>query len=316
MSLTIKPGCTTEVPEPATGFRVAPGCTVESLDPPVLSLSIDSEVGSIVLEWTQTAAPTTNEISRNQNDGGFSLLAAQSGALVEYEDVDGIGSGDVWCYTVKGISGSVESDPSNIACAVRDMIFLGTAVSQPTWQIAFGDFAPDDPSNLTSAQFPGLKRTGNLYMDTCALLTSTSYNFDSLVKVYGTANFAFSGMAILALPSVTDIDGILECGLMPNLTTLSAPALVNVNGDINADGCTSLVNVDLSSLIMQNGRSYNFDNCALSAASVNHILARAVASGVTSASIVMDNGTSVAPTGQGILDKAALLLAGNNVDTN
>jgi len=188
-------------------------------------------------------------------------------------------------------------------------------VSQPTWRIAFGDFAADDPSNLTTVAFANLKRvTGTLYLDGCSILTS--FNLSSLVKVGVALNFSLSAMATVSLPALTDIEGgDFEMGLAPNMTSLSAPNLVNVSGNISAD-TTPLVTVNLSSLIMRNGKSYNFDNAALSAASVNHILARGVASGITSATIVLDNGTSAAPSGQGIADKAALILAGNTVNTN
>jgi len=287
---------------------------------PVMDLDIESESDNIIVDWEQATTPQTDEIWRSINGGAYAEAAAVSGSLDTYADASPMASGDKWCYKVRAVSGSVESDFSNEYCAVREMIFLGSgAVSQPTWRIAFGDFAADDPSNLTTVAFANLKRvTGTLYLDGCSILTS--FNLASLVKVGVALNFSLSAMAAISLPSLTDIEaGDFEMGICPNLTTLSAPNLVNVNGDINADSSTNLVNVDLSSLILQNGRNYRFDNCALSAASVEHILARAIASGVTSATIVMDNGSSVGFAGisaQGQADYTALNSAGNSVDLN
>ena len=54
----------------------------------------------------------------------------------------------------------------------------------------------------------------------------------------------------------------------------------------------------------------------LPALQVNAILANAVANGMTGGIIGLDWPGNAAPTGQGIIDKAALILAGNTVTTN
>ncbi|HEU0047674.1 MAG TPA: hypothetical protein VFQ43_08730, partial [Nitrososphaera sp.] len=117
-------------------------------------------------------------------------------------------------------------------------------------------------------------------------------------------------------PVLRFIGGTFEMGITPNVVTLNMPALVTLAGDMNCDSCLQLVNVILTHFVMENGRNYRFDNCALNAASVNHILARGVASGITSTLIDLSAGTNAAPTGQGVIDKAALITAGNSVSTN
>ena len=83
------------------------------------------------------------------------------------------------------------------------------------------------------------------------------------------------------------------------------------------NGCTSLTTVSFPLYLPTDGAIINFSDCALTAASVNHILARAIANaGYVTGIINTSGGTSAAPSGQGIADKAALILRGCTVTTN
>jgi len=62
--------------------------------------------------------------------------------------------------------------------------------------------------------------------------------------------------------------------------------------------------------------AFVFTNNALSADTVNVILARAVANTGFVGTIQLDGGTNAAPTGQGITDKATLLTRGVTLTTN
>ena len=221
-------------------------------------------------------------------------------------------SGDTRCFKVRAVSGGLQSGFSNEWCVVRDMIYPGTgAASQPTWRIAFGDFASDDITLVTSVAFANLKRcTGHLYLDGGSILASA--NLDALVKV-DLAIFLSGSMAItsISLPALTTVNGQAATLVMYNGVT---PTMIQMA--VLFDGCSSLTAVSIPNLVYQNGRGYLFDGCALNATSVNAILARARASGVTGAFITLDGGTNAAPTGQGIADKAFLLAAGNSVSTN
>ena len=123
-----------------------------------------------------------------------------------------------------------------------------------------------------------------------------------------------------------------------SLTTISAPLLGVVGGSVNFTSNAALVTLDLSALtsaggvfvqsnaaltsvlipdfLPTDGRNLLFDGNALDATSVNLVLARCVAAGVTTCTINLSGGTNSAPTGQGIIDAAALVLAGNTVTTN
>lgn len=106
-----------------------------------------------------------------------------------------------------------------------------------------------------------------------------------------------------------------------SLIQFDAPLLVD--GGTVVSGFTIkdnplLVAIDLSSLIMDAGKTYDFRNNALAEGDVNAILARGAASlpGFTGGSLLLQGGTNHAPTGQGIIDAAAIAGNGNIVTTN
>jgi len=245
-------------------FTTVPG--ESSLDP-ILTLGTDSVLGAIQLDWDIHAT----------------------------DILDVMNPGDVWCYKVRGKT-PTEGNFSNVACAVRDKIFLGTgAVAYPTWQIAFGDLVSDDITLVTSLDLSGLRAVigGTLSLD--ASFALTSLDLTNLISISGEFHL-----------SVTTI------------TTLSLPNFSTLGGDLFFDN-TALVSVSMPVLVMLNGNTYAFDSSALDAASVEGILARGIASGVTSATIRLDGGTNAGLASlsiQGQADYAVLVLAGNSVSVN
>lgn len=264
-------------------------------DIPVLILTIDSEPSNIKLQWGQIL-PEINEIWQSIDGAEFSLLASIPGGSF-YNDTSGaMPSGEIRCFKVRGVNGGINGDFSNIACAVRDKIFLGAgAVSYPTWQLAFGDLASDDITLVTTLDFSGLRAVigGSLFLDASFVLSSV--DLSNLILVSGSIHFSAS-----------------------SLTSLSLPLLVTIGGDLLADN-TALISVSIPALTLFNGSIYAFDGSALNAASVAGILARGIASGVTSATIRLDGGTNAglsSLSAQGQLDYAALVTAGNTMTSN
>jgi len=95
------------------------------------------------------------------------------------------------------------------------------------------------------------------------------------------------------------------------------PELASVNANFNCYSNSSLTAVDLSSYLPTNDTHQNFFNCALTAASVNHILARCVANpAYVSGFVRLGGGANAAPTGQGITDTAILIERGVVAFTN
>lgn len=102
------------------------------------------------------------------------------------------------------------------------------------------------------------------------------------------------------------------CSLM---TSLVFSVLVAIGGNLSVT-CNVLTHFSAPSWLPTNGSTIDLSGCALAAESVNHILARCVAAGVTTCTINVSGGTNAAPTEDGVADKAALILAGNSVTTN
>jgi len=256
---------------------------------PVLVLN-GSSPSSIFVQFTQETEPESTEIWRSDNGGSYALIATIDGALTEYADVAGIPSGAVWCYKVRGVIGETNGEFSNVGCAVRDMSILDVGVvAHPTWMLAFGILAFDDPTLVTSLDLSGL-----LYVEDAFALDNTqalaSLNLDSLAVVGGEFNFTASALhGALSLPALATVGGDLTF-TFAEMSSLSLPVLASVAGNIECDSCPNLVTVYIPNFIMADGSSYHFDNCPLSVASIEHILARAIASGVVSATISLDSG--------------------------
>ncbi len=140
-------------------------------------------------------------------------------------------------------------------------------------------------TGLTSVSCPLLTAVGNGFiLRSCTSLSSLSA---PLLQSGG------SGIAV-------DVRG-------SSLAALSLPSLGNISGDLVATGSTSLTSVSFPSFTPTNGKQILFSDCALTAASVNHILARCVANaGYVTGLVDLSLGTSSAPTGQGVTDKNTL----------
>lgn len=267
-----------------------------------------------------------SEVWRNQNDAGFSLFDTISGeteqnpslllsiesvpsdirlnwdSLAYVDSTPGIAAGDVWCYKVRSSIPSV-GNFSNEACVVRDQFFpfnTGFVINHPTWQIAFGDFAPADNVDVTDIDLSGLRAVigGNLFLD--SLFVINNLDLSSLIRVTGDLHFSLEGF------------------FGGTLTVLNLPSLVTVGGDLFCDN-TAFTSVSIPNLVMHNGGTYAFDSNGLDIPSVEGILARGIASGVTSASIFLDGGTNAglsSLSAQAQADYATLVGLGNTVSTN
>lgn len=420
-------------------------------------ISNASASNSIIITWSQSTAPTTNQVWRSINGGVFALLTTVAGALTTATDPGVIPANTIYTYKIRACNGANCSSFSTTVSIGRDLApVAGAALSYPDLVLHLGNFElSGDAANLISFSAPVLRRVkGNIRFIACTLLTSitltalvtvdtdleissgtavtgvslpalqtvgnsfivgflaaltsfsapvlqsvggtitmttnsaalTSISFPALVTVGVDAEIEFNnGLATLSAPLLQTVGGILNIGSNPALTTitltvlntvsgdlfinlntalttLSVPALVTVgialtlsgntvitsysfpaltsigdlwsstsctalasvsapvlsttNSDINFNACTSLVTMTIPVIIFTDGVLISFNNCAMSAATVNLILHRGVVSGDTSCDFELDGGTSAAPSGAGIADKATLVIAGNTVNTN
>lgn len=215
-------------------------------------------------------------------------LATQSGPS-SFTYFDTISEGGFAFNTVTGLITVSLPNLTDISGAAWSSLFAAscpdlTSISAPLLASIQDDIFIDANPKLTTVDLNSLVVAGRgLKISTSALLTSILLN--ALVSI------------------AKDVDFISN----PSLTTLNFPSLTTVGGDWNADSSTALTTVNLPQFLPTDGKVVSFSGCALNAASVNQILARAVANaGYVSGGIFTQGGTSAAPTGQGIVDKATL----------
>jgi len=191
-------------------------------------------------------------------------------------------------------------------------------------------------SGKTELTYPTLLSGGGIYIESsqltllsCPLMTEAD-GIDLITSDFVTINlpsletadyFAFNDnvdLVNLNLDSLVTLGaGDLYGRDCSNLVSLQLPSLVTISGGVTMNGCVSLTTVSFPLYLPTNGAIINFSDCALTAASVNHILARAVANaGYVTGTIDTSLGTNAAPTGQGIADKATLIGRGCTVTTN
>ena len=164
---------------------------------------------------------------------------------------------------------------------------------------------------------------GNLVGRSCAALTSVV--FTSLATIGAGLDMTLETLlAALSFPALTSVGGVSGGDIVfngcPALVSASFPALTTTNPInffvINGSSCAAFTTISIPQLVITDGFIVTFDSCLLSAASVNQVLARGIASGVTATDFELNSPGNAAPSGQGVVDKAALILAGNTCNTN
>jgi hypothetical protein len=144
-------------------------------------------------------------------------------------------------------------------------------------------------------------------------LTSDLTVFDGIVQFKKSNN-----LVSLSFPNLTTFgqiaDGLFLIDQCPQLQSVSLPLVVTAPGSPGAGFSAFifstnplLTTINLSSWVPVNNVQYVFSGNALSASTVNSLLARCVANaGFVSGLIDVSGGTSSAPTGQGAADKITL----------
>lgn len=123
--------------------------------------------------------------------------------------------------------------------------------------------------------------------------------------------------AVLSNSTVTEVWGDITFQNNEDVQELHLTGLEVVGAGFNVADNPALSVIELSALT-HCGFVLLFRNNQLSAASVNHILAKLVTAndGQWAGSVQLDGGPNAAPTGQGIIDAATLVSRGANVYTN
>ena len=244
------------------------------------------------------------------------------------------------------------SSSGSVACAPTSMPGL-TSLSFPELVSCAGNFAPTTMAILTTLNLPLLNDvTGIFGPTTMAALTTLSA---PALKWVG-QNFGPTTMAALTtfnFPSLVYVEGGFQPGTMASLTTISMPALKKIGSSITISGMASLTTVSMPAvevygagitmttglgslssvtlgtpgtlkLFASSSSTINISGQALNAATVNGILALLVSLDGTNGTTLwgagktvnLSGGTSAAPSGQGIVDKATLVARTATVTTN
>ena len=166
--------------------------------------------------------------------------------------------------------------------------------------------------SLVTASFPNLlsvdedgQLDSEFQISGCEALTSVSFPKLEIVgcqlRIDGNTS-----LVTINLTALEEANGLfIESAA---ITSLDLSALVTVGGsNIAISGNTALESIDLSSFVPTSGGEFYFAGNALTAASVNAILARFVANAAfVSGQIDLSGGTNAAPTGQGLTDVTTL----------
>jgi hypothetical protein len=191
--------------------------------------------------------------------------------------------------------------------------------SLPELETVGGAFILYNHTNLSSLNLPKLKSVGDAadFVDGADSLISVSFpsleTAGDLYAAYGCPN-----LTSISYPAFKQALGnklvIYNC---PLLTTVSFPSFISSNSEIDIT-FNGIVDLSLPSFVPINGIDIFVGSNSLNAASVNHILARAVANpAYVSGTIDLANQTpSQPPTGQGVLDVTTLQNRGVTVLTD
>lgn len=173
--------------------------------------------------------------------------------------------------------------------------------------------------SLASLSFPNLvsvldEFNPELIISNCVNLVSIDLPKLALIET----NLLITGctnLTTINLPALEEANGLyIESSA---ITSLDLSALVTIGENIEVTGNTVLESIDLSSLVPTSGGEFYFSWNALTAESVNAILARFVANAeFVSGTVDLSGGTNAAPTGQGLLDCATLTARGVSVTAN
>lgn len=191
-------------------------------------------------------------------------------------------------------------------------------ISAPILSTVGGQVDLQSNANLASFSAPLLSSTGlDLFVNGNGSLTSLSLPSLTSIGLQFTMNTNV-GLTSISLPLLATIGfGPLDLSGNPALTVVTLTSLTKINGtDITMTPSPALTTFSIPVLKYTDNSVLDWTGDALLVASVNQILARGVASGVVSCDFELIGGTNAPPAGQGLIDKAALITAGNIVNTN
>ena len=155
---------------------------------------------------------------------------------------------------------------------------------------------------------------------------ATTVTFEATVyeRQDGTANLPYltfdsnTTVTTLSWPNATGIDNYVYIARNTALVTVSMPNVVTIGGGPDCADNSALTTLVLTNWIPNNSDNLliEFQNNALTQASVDHVLARCVASPTWNKVLKLEGGTNATPSAAGLADKATLVGRGATVTNN
>ena len=223
--------------------------------PAPLSITIDLASASdhIVVNWTQGAAPTTNEIWRDVNGFGFVLFATVAGGITTITDPGVMANGDLYTYKVRACNGATCSTFSSEIAVGYNLVASGTGL-YPSLFLVIGSFFMYLPTPTVSA--PNLVKV-DAAIDASNNVTLTTLNLPALVTVGG--NFRVNqctSLASLTSTALQTVGGDFLFGQNP-ITALDFPALLSTGGTFSPNGMAGLLTLNIP-LLASTGQHFSF----------------------------------------------------------
>lgn len=161
-------------------------------------------------------------------------------------------------------------------------------------------------TSLTFRQKSLFAVSDGIYIESCPSITSVSFPNLTTSPSYGYLLTANNSLASISFPVLTSAEPTSSTSVPmfyivgnPLLTTITMPSVV--------------FGLNIFSAMVD----YNFSGNALNQATVDNILARAVASPTLTAGLLqLDGGTNSPPSAAGLVDKNTLITRGMLVNTN
>lgn len=222
--------------------------------PTNLQINPASSNGNTAMSWSQSAAPTTNEIWRSTNSGvSYNLFDTVAGAVTSYTDVSTIpGSGEYY-YKVRGCNTTCCSsftDPAGVFNGLDRTVNTGTVTySFPFLQMVYGTLIVGNELALTTFSTPKL----HTIKTDCVLINLpvlTSVDFTSLSSCGGGCGVFDSPLIVtVAFPAMVTAGGFFGAARNDLLVNFSAPMITTIGGDLQIYQNPVIGAVSLPSLV-------------------------------------------------------------------
>lgn len=205
---------------------------------------------------------------------------------------------------------------------------LLTTLEANVLRFVMGAFGPSSMAALTTLRFDALETVG-LNFQASSMAALTTFSFAALRTVGGLINInTMASLTAINLPALQYVGGIFQTSFMAACTSVALPAMINYGGSITlGSSMGSVASVTLGTigtLKAIQGSQISLAGLNLPSSNVNAILALLVSLDGTNGTtlwgagktLTINGGTTGAPTGQGIIDKATLQSRGATINTN